>query len=88
MDLINIHRTLNPNKMKIQHYQDLWDATKPELRWNFTPTPAILGENVWKTLKTKVKQIKPKINRRKRILKTKVKTNEIENKTIQVVKNL
>ena len=69
--------------------QNLWDAAKAVLKWTCTAIQAYLRKeeksqirNLVSNLKEleKEKQIKPKANRKKELIKVRVEINEIETK--------
>jgi len=69
--------------------QNLWDAAKAVLKWTLTAIQAYLRKqeksqirNLVSNLKEleKEKQIKPKANRKKELIKVRVEINEIETK--------
>ena len=80
---------LETNKNENMTIQNLWDMTKAVLRGKFIPMQAYLRKqekpqrhNLILHLKQlkKEEQTKPKVNRRKEIIKIRVEINEIETK--------
>ena len=78
---------LKTNENENTIYQNLWDAAKAVLRGKFISIQAYLEKQKSQinhlTLhlkKPEKKQMKPKVSRRKEIIKTRVEINEIETK--------
>ena len=84
----NLKKSLKINENRNTTYQNLWDAKRAVLRGKFTAIKAFLREqeksqinNLTLHLKQLEKeQTKPKVSRRKEIIKIKAEINEIETK--------